>query len=415
MLSTFFAAFFICASAHSKALNVEEAFQLALQRSETIGIAEQIRIQSAEIYAQAQSTLMPSIIGTATYTRQDTPPPGTASSISPADQRFARIQGVQPLFRGLAEYAALRQGKKSVEASEFRFQQARLTLYRDVATAFYDVLSQESDLVNFGREIQLNQDRLKELQQFRKIGRARTSEVLTSQSTLAALQGEVEATKGSLAVSREILRFLTGVPEEASWKDAMEVPRAALKVDEYLKDIEARPDLLAAKKDLEASGEGRVIARAGHFPSLNLIGNYYLTRPGFLENVKWDVQLALTVPIFQGGLVNAQMRTALALERQRDLEFERAKRLAEQDVRTQFASYVASLAQMDRLKEANDLGQRNYEQVRRDYRQGLVTNLEVIQILTSTQEVKRLFDRSAFAAKAGFLRLEASVGRRGLQ
>lgn len=393
-------------------VDVDEAFRRALRQSETVGITEQQRVQAEEAYAQAKASLFPSIVANLSYTRQDVPSAGTASSLSPAEQRFARVQGVQPLFRGFAEYAALRQGKRTTEASELRLKHAELQLFRDVSQAFHDVLSFESDIRNYNEEIDLNRRRLKDLEGFRKIGRARPSEALTTRSNLAALEAQLEATRGALSASREVFRFLTGIAPEERLVDRVSWPTTLPAVEEYVQSLDSRPDLQAARKEWEAAGEGKTIARAGHFPSLDLIGNYYLTRPGFLSNVSWDAQLALTFPIFQGGLVNAQLRQASALEKQRELEFVRARRLAEQEVRTQYALLTAAIAQVSGLKGAVEVSRQSFEQVQRDYRLGLVTNLEVIQSLTSVETLQRQYDRSLFGAKHGYLALEAAAARR---
>jgi outer membrane protein len=48
----------------------------------------------------------------------------------------------------------------------------------------------------------------------------------------------------------------------------------------------------------------------------------------------------------------------------------------------------------------------------RDYRFGLVTNLDVLQALTAYQENLRALDRARYTAKLNYLRLEAAVVRR---
>ncbi len=57
----------------------------------------------------------------------------------------------------------------------------------------------------------------------------------------------------------------------------------------YLKRIEERYDVKAARKQFEAMDEEVSIAKGAHWPSLDFTGNYYLVRPeGFMEDFKWD-------------------------------------------------------------------------------------------------------------------------------
>ena len=64
------------------------------------------------------------------------------------------------------------------------------------------------------------------------------------------------------------------------------------------------------------------------------------------------------------------------------------------------------------MEKATDATQKNYEAQRRDYRLGLVTNLDALQALTAFQENQRALDRARYAAKLNHLRLQAASARR---
>ena len=71
-------------------------------------------------------------------------------------------------------------------------------------------------------------------------------------------------------------------------------------LDDYLVRVALRPDVKAAQRRQTAAQENISVARGEHLPSLDLNANRYLERTGSLENVEWDVQLALTVPLYAG-------------------------------------------------------------------------------------------------------------------
>ena len=57
-----------------------------------------------------------------------------------------------------------------------------------------------------------------------------------------------------------------------------------------------------AQARLSAAQENVSVQRGAHYPSIDGTANYYFVRPpGILQNVHWDVGVALTVPIFSGG------------------------------------------------------------------------------------------------------------------
>jgi outer membrane protein len=160
---------------------------------------------------------------------------------------------------------------------------------------------------------------------------------------------------------------------------------------------------------VEQAEENVTIARGGHLPTLSAAGDYYLQRPGFLSNVNWDAQVILTIPIFQGGIVQSQVRQAASLRKQNELTLSKARRLAQQQLTSYYSIYEADLLQIQKQQLATELAKKNYQVELRDYRFGLVTNIEVLQVLTTWQEGQRLLDKNLFQAKIDYLTLRAAA------
>jgi outer membrane protein len=128
--------------------------------------------------------------------------------------------------------------------------------------------------------------------------------------------------------------------------------------------------------------------------------------------VEWDVQLALTVPLYAGGGTSARVREAVSQKTQADLDTSRVQRLAEQEIRSFYQTTLLDRKQLRALETATDAAKKNYEAQQRDYRYGLVTNLDVLQALTSYQENVRALDRAHYSAKLNWLRLQAATALR---
>ncbi len=131
-----------------------------------------------------------------------------------------------------------------------------------------------------------------------------------------------------------------------------------------------------------------------HLPSLDATGNYYVKRTGILENSKWDIGIQLTVPLFSGGSINAEVREYHEIKKQKELALALDLRNARRDNEMLFESLSRTLTQRKLLIEALKLAQENYEEQTRDYRLGLVTNLDVLSALNTYQETKRQSDKT---------------------
>lgn len=379
-----------------------------MKRSEDLANQEEIIDQAEETLTQAKGSLFPSVEGTLNFLKQPSQG-GLSGTFSPGDQTLAKVTAIQPLFRGFREFAAIRQQKDVISAGRYSRDQATLLVFQDVVQNFYQVLSLEKDLVNLENEIIHNKKRLSELENFRRLGRSRETEVLTTQSNIAALEAQKEAILGQLNANRDIFSFLTGLSRTTYIQDSEKPPERKQDLEYYLSRVELRPDVRSQKKVAEAYEEGITIARGAHFPSVDVLGNYYFVRPGLLSGVNWDLQLGLTIPIFRGGVFQSQVRQAASMLRGSELALSKTRRLAIQQIETLFHQLQSEESQMEKQKKATVLAMKNYKAQLRDYRLGLVTNLEVLTSLTASQSNQRLLDRIQFQLITDFHKLEAAA------
>jgi outer membrane protein len=392
--------------------SLSDVYQLALKRAETVQIQDELLTQADELVSQSKGAMLPTISGSGVFLKQQTPSSTVGSSIFPSSQSTLKLTAVQPLFRGFRDFALLRQRKSHVQSQKLALQEAARRLLADTATAYYTVLALESDEFNFENQITLNQKRLKELEGYVRIGRSQDTDMLTLRSNISALEATLEATRGSLESARETLAFFSGQDRTLPIHDREALPAQIEPVAAYLARIEERPDVLSAKSALEANEESISIARGQHLPSLDLQGDYYLARPGTLSDVRWGLQLNLTLPIFQGGIVASQTRQAASVRRQYDLQLSAARRRAEQEIRQLHDAVVANQRLLAKLAESAQLGQKSYEALARQYKTGLSTNLDVLQSQSSWHDSVRLLSRQQYTAKADYVKLQAASGAR---
>jgi outer membrane protein len=392
------------------ALTLDDYFAQALQQSEVVASQSQLIVQAEEQYRQANAALYPTVSGAASYLWQDSGALNQAAN--PVRQSFARLTATQPLFRGFREFAALRQTKALAGAQDDDYRQARVQLFKDVAQNFYDVLSFEQDLKNLTEQIEQYQQREQELQARVRIGRSRIGEVLTVQATISTLRAQVEQTRTQLSTTRDVFAFLSGLPRSTPLRDTELLPAELTSLDGYLARVAVRPDVRAAQQRQTAAQENITVARGAFLPSIDLNANRYLERTGSLENVDWDVQLALTVPLYTGGSLQSQVRAAQSQSTQADLATTRARRLADQEIRSFYQTVVLDRERLDALEKATEAAQRNYETQRRDYRIGLVTNLDVLQALSTYLDNQQSLDRVRYNVKLNYLRLQAAAVQR---
>jgi outer membrane protein len=408
----FFLSTFTANSSAQSQFNLNQCFDAAVKKSETIAISTESIYQAEEKIRQAKGYLMPSINLSAGYLRQD--------ALSPTDPNFGagiknqpliKLTGTQPLFRGLRDFSALNQTKLTKDAQIQSKYQAKLDLYTSVASNFYSILTVEQELKNLNVEVDLLDKRAKEILDRVKIGRSRESEILTTQSSLAKLNAQIEALKGTLDVDRDILVFLTGFPKSTQLSDQTNNPEQLELLYDFLKNIDDRPDVKSAKLNLAIADKNLWINKGAHFPSIDLNGNYYFKRTGSLENVDWDIGILATIPVFQGGVLASKVQESKSQLRQAQLSLSLVKRSAEEEISTIYNQLVSTKSQIVALEKAKALAEKNWIFQTREYKYGLVNNIEVIDALTSFQDTTRALDDAKFSLKLLYAELLASCAR----
>jgi outer membrane protein len=179
---------------------------------------------------------------------------------------------------------------------------------------------------------------------------------------------------------------------------------------EFVNKVKSRPDILAIKQQIKVAESQISVAKGGHYPSLDLIGNYYIDRTGILATSEWDAGIVFTVPFYQGGGVQAAVRESVANKRIAELTSSETQRAAERELSILFQNYTQIQIQLEALKKALANSEEAYKLNQRDYRNGLVTNLDVLQSLNIFIQNKRSYDSLYAMAHMTYKSLEASTG-----
>src|SRR5690606_32751089 len=116
--------------------------------------------------------------------------------------------------------------------------------------------------------------------------------------------------------------------------------------------VRTRPDIKATEQQVAVADQQVKIAKGGHYPQVDLVGNYYLDRTGVLSSSEWDVGVAVVIPLFQGGAVQSQVRQAVAQKRIAELTSSESLRSAQRDVAINYQNLVQIKQQLKSLKEA---------------------------------------------------------------
>lgn len=386
------------------AYDLEQSFAAAVNYSSQVKSSGETLKASGERLKAAYRSFGPTIALKGSYVRRDADPSAFGQGL--AKQKDAWIGVSQPIFQGTKEYAGLRQTKAQEKANSFWLKNNLRTLYDTLVSVYFQVLIQEKDIQNLNEQLDLAKSREAELKKRTSIGRSRESELLLSKAQVLNTQVAIEAAKESLNNYRSQWSYLTGLAPTTALLPPQENLPPLLSLGIYLKALEDHPEIKAREFEVKASDENVAMAKASHYPTIDVRGNYYLHREGGQKNIKWDTSVNLTMPLFESGVTSARVSEE-AFKRNSVIESKRQGEIELEEELTQIVQAIESgKKRLSDLKEAAGLGKRHYQLQQKEYRLGLVTNLDVIQSLNSYIETQRSMDKLKLEIHRDFKRLE---------
>lgn len=392
-------------------VTLDAAFRDAEARSEVLGKAEQQIEQATEKKNQFLAGIFPEISGNFQYQHQDTPADPIAAQGFPVDQTSFSVGLKQPIFRGFREWAALDGARKLRDSRMAARDSERIKLFLDVAKAYLDVLAQEQDLKNLNAQIEIYARRVSDLRARAKRGESQQTEALTAEASQMSLDAEARLVEAQLAEARERFQFLTNLPSDTTLVDPnalAEGKNVVPPLEGLLKRVEERPDVRSAIKAHESADSEVAFAWRAHSPKIDAFANYYFERPGFFRGIAWDVGITASIPIFEGGATQAKVRENVAKRKEMELELERTRRSAVQEIKVAHEKLAKRVDYLQRIKQAAELTEKNVKLLERDYRRGLARNIDVQQGLSDLNTTKRGYDKARFAAELELYQLQAA-------
>ena len=397
---------------------LEECFELALERSETVAI-EKEQIEEAESqFFIAASEALGDVHFEMTDKRQDIRKGGgggeVASSFNDPVRRERKFVIKQPLFQGFKALGALTGAGSLRKSEKEEWQRAKELLFLDVARAFYGLLRERKELEIATGTHSLLGVRVRELEERERIGRSRPSEVATAKSHLRIVEAERAKIRGLAAVARHVLEFLTGLDLEGRELQEEEVPgEEAGGIATYLADLDSRHDVEAARQSAKTAWRGVIVAQSGFWPDLSIEHNQYERREGFQSDLDWDFLFKINIPLFQGGGALGNFKKSLSQWRQEKLNYSRVKREAELDIKENYEYWKASLEESRSLEEAVRAAEENLRLQSGEYARNLVSNLDVLAALESLHTTRRDANLAHYEMKENYWKLKVAAGELG--
>ena len=260
-----------------------------------------------------------------------------------------------------------------------------MQLAGEVLDRYLQVLEAIDQITDVTSEKEASNAQLKRLRQMHKRQMAKITDVYEVEAYYQTLNTlEIEA-RNAKAVGLERLRETTGVGlDTVAPLSKGEFPPLPEDIEKWVEDaFQNNPSLAALKFAIESADKQISSSKAEHLPILALQLSETYSDQGFdnRQLPAYDVGtvgLQLTIPIYEGGRVNAATREAYASQQITRQQYIQVRRQIERETRTSFLNAGASHARIASTGQEVYAQNKAYEGQKKGYQLGVATIVDVL-------------------------------------
>ncbi|MGH6870899.1 MAG: TolC family outer membrane protein [Rhizomicrobium sp.] len=405
------------------AAGATEVFTLRQALATTYETNPQLDAQRASLratdenVAQANAGWRPSINAQGTFGMQDNKAP-LFGAPSPTDQLThpltSQIVVSEPLFRGGRTVAEVGRAKAQVRAGRAQLSNTEQNVLLDAVTAYMDVVRDAKSLQLKQHNVADLQKQLEATQEQVRVKELTNTDLAQAQARLSGAQADLTNARGQLQVSRSSFEHQIGRPAE-TLEERPPMPKMPATLAEAIAiAMKVNPFLAQAREGARAADYAVDDAAGALQPQVVVQGEYQYAQGqpnglGGSQSARVTAVIGqVTVPIYQGGGDEAQVRQAKEQRSQAQLAIADAERQVLDATRSSWESWRAAVGSIAQQRAAVAADQTALDGVRQEQQVGTRTVLDVLnaeQELLNAQVAE--VDSERNATVAGFQLLSA--------
>ncbi|MEM9224516.1 MAG: TolC family outer membrane protein [Pseudomonadota bacterium] len=307
---------FVCASGVpvAYAQTLKDTFAAAYSNNPSLNLARSQLREVDENIALARSGNRPNLFGTIRQSWETT----RTIALRSTGVRSAPTQAVitlsQPLFQGFRTRNSIRGATAAVRAQRYSLSNSEQNVLLDTATAFYDVIEdrqivalRRNDVSFLGAQVRAARDRF-------EVGEGTRTDISQAEARQARAESALNFEIANLQASEATFRQQTGLDPKRLVDNLTEERFLPASLDSAITiGQNGHPAIVATLYDVDSAAFNVANLEGQFLPSLDLVGEAQTTinnGGGIAQRDSATVRLNLSVPIYQGGRVSAEVRRA---------------------------------------------------------------------------------------------------------
>jgi outer membrane protein TolC len=363
-------------------LTLEQAIAYALLHNPGYRSQQEAVLAAKAQYQQTRSASLFQLDLTALGEHSDNVS-GTAGKTG--DRAYSALEASQPLDLFRKQSYSQSVSRYNIQVQEAGLAQTKQTVIYDVTAAFYAILLQE-ELVKVNESaVQTAVEHLQTAQIRFEKGVNTLFDVTRAKVDLANRKPNLISAKNDLIKSRQNLNQLLNLPPntEINLIGKLEEPVEAPDFGNvWLLAQENRPDLKSLQLNLKISETTLRLKKSQYSPDIALGADYTIEHTEYdgsaaSDAQNWSANLALRLPLLDGGNISGQIREVTAKLNQAKLAYEQGVNAALTEVEQALLELKKQQELVTASKEAVGLAQLSLSMAQKSFAVGRATSLDV--------------------------------------
>lgn len=293
------------------------------------------------------------------------------------------------IFDGFRMFATKKRLEELEHIGEYSFRKTMNETVFDVITQYYRIVTLNEQLDASREQITLYQERLELAKRKYEIGTGAKYEVLEAEVDMNAQLSDMIQIENAISTAKSGLSSLLGQVADTSYKIADTIIINALPpITETQEKITSQnPDILMANSNLNVLYEGRKEVNAAVLPSVTVNGFYNFNKNSssagfnlFNQTYGPSGNVALSVPLFNGGITRKQLKVADINIRNQQVQLDKLKNDINTAIVNSYLNFHSALKTIELETNNLKLATENIKIAIERYRKLNITTLELRQI-----------------------------------
>lgn len=334
----------------------------------------------------------------------------------------AQVNFTQPIWR-YEKIVGLQQADAAMAQAQHQLTGTEQELFSKLVASWFDVLAAR-DHIEFAKQQVLATRRQWEVtRRGAELGtsgapQADEAKAKYDQALADAVSAETDS-QIKLATLEQLVGTLKSFDPPHLRDEAILVDLKSERLEKWLAEVEAsNPNILAAQNAFEAASAEIRKQRAGHQPTLDLVGTYsnnaqevgsFPGQNGY-EIRQRSVGLQLNIPLYSGGTQSAKVSEAVAMREKARAEIEAARRTALLSAKQGWFGWQAAFGKVQAGLQTVAAAKSALKAARAGSANGLKSELDVLQAEQQLYAGLRDLRKAYYDQIASHVKLKAAVG-----